>query len=171
MKIMVEAGHGKDYRQRGQYDFGLFSDDGSQEPAIAIAYAGRLRAALKQHGHLPEVSSVGSIASRLRHTFRRGKEIIVSLHMGHDVDALPGGRVLWATEGSKPIAEAVAQALGFPSVQTVQETGLLRFNPSLEIELGNITSWSDMKRLRCAAHCSEMCSKIARALPQSLGEE
>ena len=169
MKILVEAGHGKHYRQKGEYDFGLFSDDGSHEAAITGVYSTRLQMVLKAHGQRPEGVREGSIGDRLVWAFKRGKRLILSLHMDHDPGALPGGRVLWATDGSKAIADVIAQALGFPVVQTRQETGLLRFNPSIEIELGNIASWQDMKRLRCASHCSDMCNRIAKALTELLG--
>ena len=169
MKILVEAGHGKHYRQKGEYDFGLFADDGSHEAAITGAYSTRLQMVLKAHGQKPEGIRAGSIAERLMWAFRRGKRLIISLHMNHDPGALPGGRVLWATDGSKDIADVVAQALGFPSVQTRQETGLLRFNPSIEIELGNIASWQDIKRMRCASYCSDLCNKIAGAITTLLG--
>ena len=170
MKILVEAGHGKNYRQQGEYDFGLFADDGSHEAAITGAYASRLQLVLRAHGHSSLSVREGSIVHRMRWAFMRERRIILSLHMGHDLDALPGGRVLWATDGSKAIADAVAPALGFPVVQTEQETGLLRFNPSIEIELGNIASWQDMKRLRCASHCSDICNRIASALTELLQE-
>lgn len=164
MKILVEAGHGKSYRQKGEYDFGLFADDGSHEAAIAIAYSSRLQSILKRHGQRPEGVREGSVAERLKWAFKRGKQMIISLHMHHDPTALPGGRILWATDGSKDVAEAVAQALGYPALQTDQETGLLRFNPSIQIELGNIASWHDIKRMRCAAYCSDLCNRIAEAI-------
>jgi hypothetical protein len=85
--------------------------------------------------------------------------------MGFDPEAGPGGKVRWATAGSEPIAVALAAALGF-QVERIEPVGMLLLNPSVEIELGNIACWSDMKLLRCAAHCLTVCEKIADTLQE-----
>ena len=163
MRIFVEAGHGQDYRKRGEYDIGWLDDRRNQEATICWEYDLRLVAALRSSGYSAIGYKVGPIAERLKRAFKYDSELVVSLHLGMDPSGAKGGRVLYATEGSVEIADALGSALGF-TVEKVGLAGMLMFNPSVEIELGNIVCWDDMKRLGCEAAAQELFSRLADAL-------
>jgi N-acetylmuramoyl-L-alanine amidase len=167
MRLFVDCGHGEDYRQSKEMDYGLTADDGTRELAIVRAYGRCLQETMQLRGHRCSYSTRHSITHRLRDALHKHRaQCLISLHMGYCQEAAPGGRVLFSTGASEPVARALGAALGFP-VEHIEAEGdhkILLLNPSVEIELANIACWADMKRLRCAADCQKLCEQIADTL-------
>ena len=164
MKIIVDAGHGKDARKKRDMDYGLLAEDGTTENGIAQEYATRLRGTLLWRKIPCGITLAGCVAKRLRDSIKRKADHIISFHMSHDASLMPGGRILYATEGSLKLAQAVSRSLKF-GVEQVEEThGLLRFNASIEIELGNMVCVPQMRDIRSVEYCINRCNAIADAL-------
>lgn len=160
--IFLEAGHGYGYRQTREMDLGHVGERYS-EALVCSSYVGEWTEILRERGYSVRSMRRGSVTQRLRNAVRCDATVLVSLHMVMDPAAVPGGSVSWATKGSEPLAYAVGAALALPVLQAPLE-GVLMFNPSIEIELGNLACWSQMKQLGCMAHCTGMLDKIAPLL-------
>lgn len=163
MRLFIDCGHGQGCRQPLEIDCGVYGDDGTSELAVTRAYGACLLETMRRRGHRCVFARNGSVLERLQRVFRRRSQLIVAFHMDQDISAEPGGAVRYATTPTTPIAEALGAALGVPVVQ-VEEVGLLLFNPSVEVVLGNIVCWQQMRVLRCAAHCQKVCDQIADTL-------
>lgn len=164
-KILIEAGHGMGYRVPKQFDSGLLNEFGDTEHDIAKNYAQILVGALVQAGYKhSRALYAGSITHRMREAVRCDSNLIISLHLGANLDAAPHKRVLWATEGSGIIAAGMAATLEADAVRVAEDEGLLRYNPSVQIELGNIMCWDDMKRLAAAEYAREVAQAITSSV-------
>lgn len=163
MRLLVEGGHGPGYRVGTEIDYGLIADTGETEAEICTAYARRFRGLALYRGHKAEISVLKSVKNRLARACKLKPDVLVSFHLDGDAGAAPGGRVLWAMSGAEPVAVGVGSALGFP-VERVAAEGMLRWNPAIEVRLGNIACWRDLKSLLSSERCDEICNAIIAAL-------
>lgn len=165
MKIIIDAGHGKDARKPREMDLGLLSEDGTTETGIVREYATRLCGVMLARRIAYGTTNSGNVARRLSVAITRKADHLISLHMSQDSSLMPGGRILYATEGSLKLALALTRTLKIQPPVRVDEThGLLRFNASVEIELGNMLCIPQMRDLRSVAYCVARCNAIADAV-------
>lgn len=168
MKLHVEAGHGDGYRTPGQFDYGMFTDNGECEAAVCREYAHRLRILADARGHCANISLSGNLASRLSTAIGRKVDLLISFHLDGFVDSVTGGRILYAQDGARRIAKSLGEALLLP-VDCVPADGLLRYTPSVEFRLANIASWPDMKRVASRDYCDQLCTRIVDTLDALYG--
>jgi hypothetical protein len=166
MNIGLEIGHGKDYRVTGDKDPGLFLEDGTSERDVCMIYGDALRGYIQQSvaGYSCNRSNSGRIKDRAETMIRRGVDVIVSFHLGFTPDGEPGRRVAYATPQSRRLAETLAQAIGCPAVAVDLDHGLLRVNPSVEIQLGSVSCSAEMQEVSSPEWGEEFVRSVVRSI-------
>ena len=177
MKIAIDPGHGMSNRQPGVYDPGGEHVEAGfrfHEAEIALRYALSLREALRVRGsasfltredagdHAPLAGRAGSARSA-------GAELLLSLHVnGVEDERADGLEVLYRSEASRPLAEALQRALVAATklrdrgVKRRDDLAVLRFRgPAVLIELGFLGNDGDRTVLIAPERRHAICEAIA----------
>jgi len=185
-RICLDPGHGLSNRKEGVFDPGAIGMGGAREADWNLTYAECLDNQFKARGYDANWTRRGnefdcSHADRIRAARDFHADLLVSIHFNADTvvgNSSPDGRVkgfevLYRTEASQPIAQAVADAMkrAHKKVRGTwvrKDLWVLRFEPSILIEFAFIDDPEDFALIQSEVWKEETCRTVAEAIDGEL---
>lgn len=159
-RIALVPAHGNAWRGR-KFDGGMITADGTLEHDIVRQFASRLSALADARD--PRYGSVifrsGTQQGRLSDALRRKCDLLIILRLYADPSLKSTGRVMWGGDPSAGLAASLGSHLGKGTSEEPEE-GLLRFSPSVDVELANVCDPAQLAYLQSV----EGAEAIAEAL-------
>ena len=177
LKVCVDPGHGMHSSKAGVYDPGAIGLGGVEEADLALQWGLELAKHLDVVGcdvMLTRVSKVESapLRGRVRDAMLHECDLLVSLHCNAFDDPRSNGfETLHSSHGTslelaKAVHGPVQRALGLRDrgLKPRDNLAILKFTPSILLELGFITNAGDLAIVRDGTVRRRVCAVLAQAL-------
>ena len=181
MRIVVDPGHGMGNRKFGVFDPGIVGVNASREADWNLRYAGSMATALRERNQKCFLTRKDNLSNchlrdRVNTANALKADLLLSIHFNGD--AIPGVDVadkkvkgfeaIYGTARSAPIAHAITGAVSYfhPTRVVTARSNLyvLRFNPSVLIEVGFLDDPDDYAIITRADWMRQFCKDVAFAI-------
>lgn len=177
LRVCVDPGHGMSNRKAGFYDPGAVGIGGAEEAEIVLRWGHALAGALEKAGAAVvmtrwDPTTPTPLGNRVKTAMEAEADLLVSLHLNAFRDPKANGvETLHSSHGtSLELAKAVhphlVKSLGLRDrgLKVRDDLAVLKFTPSVLIELGFVTNRGDLGIVSDGSVMVRTCRVLAGAL-------